>query len=720
MTLRGSLIRLAHADPSLRSHLLPLLKSGKTRYQEEMGTALPRWRDKLKEYSDLGGYFLHFSTEPKMGLNPKNVHDTPTGFYAYPLNFRKIARFARSRPYMIVFKPGSSRLLEMKTYGEADYKRDLDKLRDKYAARLDPNLGRWEDMAVADTYAAKIWNVTRMLANERVTRWTMILLKVLGYDGVVDDCLSIIYEQEPCQAVFFSTTKLELVTILQKDEKETTLTNTNFIRHNLTGKNLLTLGNEFRNSKFTGANLSGAGMSNIPFTGSDFSNANMSGVTAIRSNFEKSKFTGADLSGSDFSGSDFSGSDLSGVNMSGATLKDGKLYRCGLTKANLSNAVLTGTDMYAVTLNGANLNGADLSGSRLWDAGLSESTLVGANLTGANMKDADLRGADLTGANLTGVDLSNTHYDNQTKWPEGVTPNGRFHLPPNHRWASGVASELSSRMADLLSQPLVPATAKDLGTWIETTFHLSGSKTPKGAKAAKANLVSLVWYLKNGVSDRGNSEAYRPNIEAVWSQLSPTLAITVRLLSDEGDRVVPKQMVVGDHTYLNLIGFDQAKLAEYVEGLEGVFAEVKGWRRKAFAGGLTVALAGPGEFRGTAGGVYRSGEDTLYVRATPNVLKRTRGTYGALDYILVHELGHRYERKLHPREDFDQPRWASSKYSRKEGEGFAELFAISNFGIQGTWDNAVIDRFETLMTGGTVEEMGVRELPPHLRALLSK
>jgi len=31
------------------------------------------------------------------------------------------------------------------------------------------------------------------------------------------------------------------------------------------------------------------------------------------------------------------------------------------------------------------------------------------------------------------------------------------------------------------------------------------------------------------------------------------------------------------------------------------------------------------------------------------------------------------------------------------GEAFAELFAISNFGITGPWDQSVVERFEKLM-----------------------
>jgi hypothetical protein len=163
--------------------------------------------------------------------------------------------------------------------------------------------------------------------------------------------------------------------------------------------------------------------------------------------------------------------------------------------------------------------------------------------------------------------------------------------------------------------------------------------------------------------------------------------------------VVPKELKVGGNTYLNLVGFDEKKLKTYVAALEKVFDEVKGWRRKALSGGIRVALAGPSEFHGTAAGVYKSAQDTLFVRATPNVLKRTQGTYGAFDYIIVHELGHRYDRKVGPGFDFERQEWWTSRYSQKEGETFAELFAISNFGMKGDWNQAVVEKFNELMGG---------------------
>lgn len=301
----------------------------------------------------------------------------------------------------------------------------------------------------------------------------------------------------------------------------------------------------------------------------------------------------------------------------------------------------------------------------------------------------------------------------------------RPHLLPLLKEAnSGLAGQFEAKMNGLMhGGPLEPKAGKDLAAWMEANFHFQGSKTPRGGKVLKDALRKLHWWLNVGLGQSmyaTNPDALRTTLEESWDKLRPHLTDIVKLFSEEGGKVVPKEIKVGENTYLNLSGFSEDQLTMYVTSLEQVFDELKGWRRKALAGGLKIAIAGPREFHGTASGKYKSQEDTLFVRATPNILKRTRGSYGAFDYIIVHEVGHRYELRRRPDIDFDRQEWATSKYSRNEGEAFAELFAISNFGIQGPWDQSIIIRFEEAMSSGKVPEAEPQELPPHLKKLLGK
>lgn len=283
---------------------------------------------------------------------------------------------------------------------------------------------------------------------------------------------------------------------------------------------------------------------------------------------------------------------------------------------------------------------------------------------------------------------------------------------------AGLAQDAKRRFDDLLrDQPLDDRKAVALAGWLAENFHFQVSRTPKGAKAFKDALDALHWYLKNGKP----VESYRASIEGKWADLAGKIDEAVRLLTDEGGKRVPKELKVGQNTYENEVGFDEAKLAEYAENLEKVFRELKGWRKKALTGGLRVVLASPKSFGGTAGGKYKSADDVLLVRATPAVLKRTRGTYGAFDYIIVHELGHRFDHKFRPKADWDKSEWQTTQYSSKSGEeAFAELFALTNFGLPVSGKEDVLARFEEFMETGKIPTTEPRELPEHLRRLLDR
>jgi hypothetical protein len=272
--------------------------------------------------------------------------------------------------------------------------------------------------------------------------------------------------------------------------------------------------------------------------------------------------------------------------------------------------------------------------------------------------------------------------------------------------ASTLGDDLVRRMDGLFSSPS-DEEAGQVAEWFKDIFRFDSPKTPKGQKDLKDAASKLHWFLRDAAPKKdyqGNpipgNERSIGSAESVWTQdVKLRVEDLVRYFSDEGGKVVPKELKLGGNTYLNLAGFDEKKLKEYATRLETIFASLRGWRTKAVAGGFTVALASPREFRGTSSGTYKSAQDTLYVKATPDVLKRGGGTYASFEYILVHEIGHRWEYKNRVPTDFERPEWYTTQYSRKEGEAFAELFALGHFDIKGSWDQAVVERFEKVMTG---------------------
>jgi hypothetical protein len=260
-----------------------------------------------------------------------------------------------------------------------------------------------------------------------------------------------------------------------------------------------------------------------------------------------------------------------------------------------------------------------------------------------------------------------------------------------HRFVTArLSDDLIDKMDRLLGEYDL-SEAKKIGAWLEQNFRFKSPKTPKGQKDLKDEVNKLWWALSFG------GETYRDTIAAAWEAIRPRVKDLIRYFTDEGGVVVPDSIQVGGNTYLNKAGLNAATLEKYAKRLEQVFDTITGWRSKALTGGLKVAFGSPRDMHGTATGKYKSDEDTLYVRTTPAVMKRDSG-YAGFDYILVHELGHRYERKNRIPEDFDDPDWWTSKYSRKEGEGFAELFAIGHYRLKGSWDDETLDRFEKVMT----------------------
>ncbi len=222
--------------------------------------------------------------------------------------------------------------------------------------------------------------------------------------------------------------------------------------------------------------------------------------------------------------------------------------------------------------------------------------------------------------------------------------------------------------------------------------RLTLPRTPKGTKDLKERASLLLWALKHS-TDQGN-------LRHDWELLRPRYSELVRAF---GAPQSPSEVTLEGVTYVDGVGFPEGKLEQLAARFNALWHILKGWRRKALRSGMTVRFAAPKEFPGTVSGKYRIEGDVMLVRATPKIFARPSKEYAGLDYILLHELGHRYEHFFPVPLDFDRPEWWTTRYSRTEGfqgsEAFAELFALGALGIRGAWDD-VVERFEVVMRGG--------------------
>lgn len=271
----------------------------------------------------------------------------------------------------------------------------------------------------------------------------------------------------------------------------------------------------------------------------------------------------------------------------------------------------------------------------------------------------------------------------------------------------GLAEEAIRKVEDLLER-WNDTEAKALAKWFEGKFILKPARVPGDQKMnlwqLNATVTSLAWGHKDGLLQN-------------WPRTKEALPALAAKFSVEGrGEDFVREVTVNGVLYKNLQNVPKTSFMKMVNIVDGVWKTIRGWQRKALAGSPVVAFAGPDQFRGTAKAKYRASEDTMLIRATPAVVKRTGGEYASFEYILVHELGHRYEHLRHPTIDFGRPEWWTTPYSRTEGgfghsEAFAELFALSHFGIK-NWGSQefgpVVDRFEALMTGQSEPEEKVR------------
>lgn len=236
----------------------------------------------------------------------------------------------------------------------------------------------------------------------------------------------------------------------------------------------------------------------------------------------------------------------------------------------------------------------------------------------------------------------------------------------------------------------------EFAKWVDTNFRINATNTPRGGKPVKEAWKRFAYDAKAGVGYSGADSARQG-----WERFKPMVPEMVKLFSATGGNVI-REIKTANATYINGKGLAAASFKKYIQALDAMFSAMKGWRRKALGNGLKVNLAGSEAFRGTSKGKYNEASDTLFVRATPKVMSRSGG-YGSPEYILIHELGHRYEKMHHIGDRFERAEWITTPYSMTDSmagsEKFAELFALGHFGIRNAHREFgdVVDRFEKEM-----------------------
>lgn len=295
-----------------------------------------------------------------------------------------------------------------------------------------------------------------------------------------------------------------------------------------------------------------------------------------------------------------------------------------------------------------------------------------------------------------------TYYDIT---PSGLVVYARFQK------LAGLKSELLRRVEEIqasranygdVSDPVSKEDQQrvvNLAKWFRANFHVDTAKTPRGTKDVKDAAQKWLRTLENYSSGTIFAGALAFD-SGPWAwTLKDNVDALVKDFTDEGAASQGKKVEVreidGSHAkFINRANMSEVTFRKYAAGIDRLLGTFKGWRRKALSGTPKIVFVGRSAMKPQ--GRYVQAKDEMWVRATPEVLKRSQG-YASFDYILVHELGHRYERFNRVPDEVYRHGWHTSRYSYQDGESFAELFAIGHFGIKGNWDQTIVERFEAVM-----------------------
>lgn len=183
--------------------------------------------------------FVSFTDLDKLGINPASVFDTPLGIYAYPARFVKSATGANRPMALLPFAGGaqwanifkvSGNIVDLTHMSEAVEQKYYDLLQDLIVKIAKPisadenNLiqqiiprsvrSATQQSIVASLPGGRFWHVTGQVAKwlldskywsgSHTSAWNKVF-RLLGIDGVIDDGRGIIHQNEPSQALFFTT-----------------------------------------------------------------------------------------------------------------------------------------------------------------------------------------------------------------------------------------------------------------------------------------------------------------------------------------------------------------------------------------------------------------------------------------------------------------------------------------------------------------------------------
>ena len=140
----------------------------------------------------------------------------------------------------------------------------------------------------------------------------------------------------------------------------------------------------------------------------------------------------------------------------------------------------------------------------------------------------------------------------------------------------------------------------------------------------------------------------------------------------------PETLQLGRATYHKKSSFAYDKFLQYSQRLEDLFSTLRRPHNEVLDN-LHVQFKDSKDMNAIA--TYKTNRDMLYIN--PKKVSSLKDVYGSLEYVVLHELGHRYLAKNPQSWNIDDNKWITTKYSQVDSfsgeEKFAELFALSYY-----------------------------------------
>jgi hypothetical protein len=245
-----------------------------------------------------------------------------------------------------------------------------------------------------------------------------------------------------------------------------------------------------------------------------------------------------------------------------------------------------------------------------------------------------------------------------------------------------------------LGQEILNFDDSKMPQFIEWIAHFPKSgRAPKGEK----KLFDSIKFLHTQAEVYQSTGLLSPNISATFSWWDEAEMDRVADVFFAGKTKAKLEVIThGNVTFHNGSSMSEVRFVKTSKTVAALLKSLKGYHKKAISKPLEIHFKSAKDIKAKA--VYKGLLDQVWIRDNS---KADNELYGHLLYIVVHELGHRFD-KLHriPR-DFADSDFYTTDYSHADSmagsECFAEIFAISHWPDKYKEYADQIERFNKLM-----------------------